>query len=54
MVCFVNPADPSFAILEKDSKAVIYTIWFPGLFVVGGLGMAVQALRKKSGTPKAA
>ena len=46
-VCFVNPADPSFAILEKDSKAVIYTIWFPGLFVVGGLGMAVQALRKK-------
>jgi hypothetical protein len=47
-VCFVNPADPSFAILEKDSKAVIYTIWFPGLFVVGGLGMAVQALRKKS------
>lgn len=53
-VCYVRPDDPSFAILEKDSKAVIYTIWFPGLFVVAGLGMAVQALRKKSGPAKAA
>ena len=45
-VCFVNPADPADAILEKESKAVGYTIWFPALFVVGGLGMAVQAVRK--------
>lgn len=52
-ICFVNPADPSFAILEKDSKAVIYTIWFPGLFVIGGLGIAIQALRRKGGAAKA-
>lgn len=44
--CFVNPVDPAIAILEKDSKAVGYTIWFPALFVIGGIGMAVQALRK--------
>lgn len=46
-VCYVNPGDPGFAILEKDSKAVGYTIWFPALFVVGGLGMAIQALRRR-------
>ena len=45
-VCYVNPEDPSFAILEKDSRAVVYTIWFPGLFVVAGLGMVVQAIRR--------
>lgn len=41
--CYVNPEDPAFAVLEKDSKAALYSIWFPGLFVVGGLGIAVSA-----------
>lgn len=43
--CFVNPAKPSQAILSHDSKAGGYSIWFPMLFVVGGLGITVSALR---------
>lgn len=46
-VCYVNPEEPSTAVLKKDSKASIYSIWFPGLFVLGGLGMVVSALRKR-------
>ncbi len=44
--CRVNPADPDFAVLEPDSKAPLYAIWFPALFVVGGLGIAWRALRR--------
>lgn len=44
-LCYVNPAEPSQAILEHDSKAAGYSIWFPMLFVVGGLGIAVSSLR---------
>lgn len=43
--CFVNPADPAFAILQHDTRAALYSIWFPLLFVVGGLRMAWAALR---------
>lgn len=43
-VCHVNPADPTFAILEPDSLAPLYSIWFPGLFVLGGLVMAARAV----------
>ena len=43
---WVNPDKPSFAILEHESRAVIYTIWFPGLFVVAGIGIAVTAVVK--------
>jgi Protein of unknown function (DUF3592) len=46
-VCYVNPADPDFAILQRDTKAALYTIWFPGLFIVGGLGMTIAAIRRK-------
>ncbi len=46
-ICHVNPDDPSHAVLELESLAVGYTIWFPGLFVVGGLGMAWRALRRQ-------
>lgn len=42
-LCFVNPSDPAFAILEPDSMAPLYSIWFPGLFVLGGVVMAVRA-----------
>ncbi|MGJ8654954.1 MAG: DUF3592 domain-containing protein [Akkermansiaceae bacterium] len=44
-VCFVNPEAPSQAILEHDSKAGGYSIWFPMLFVVGGLGITFSSLR---------
>lgn len=45
--CLVNPAEPSIAVLKPDSLAPGYSIWFPGLFVVGGLGIAVRALRQR-------
>ena len=46
VTCHVNPAQPDFAILEPDSRAALYSIWFPLLFVVGGAGMIVSAFRK--------
>lgn len=46
--CYVNPDDPAFAILKQDSRAPLYAIWFPLLFVVGGLRMAWAALRRKA------
>lgn len=44
--CHVNPADPHQAVLEVESKAPGYSLWFPGLFVVGGLGIIVGAWRR--------
>jgi hypothetical protein len=44
--CRVNPADPSVAVLEPESKAPGYSLWFPLIFVVGGLGVAAGAWRK--------
>lgn len=44
-VCFVNPERPDQAVLERDTKASIYSLWFPALFVVGGLGIALSGLR---------
>ena len=50
-VCFVNPelpADPSKprqAILAHDSKAAGYSIWFPALFSIGGIGIMAGAVR---------
>jgi hypothetical protein len=49
--CFVDPANPDFSVLKPDSKAPGYSIWFPALFVVGGLGITFRALtvgRRKS------
>lgn len=43
-VCYVDPADPSMAVLERDSRGALYSIWFPWLFVIGGLVMAGSAL----------
>jgi hypothetical protein len=43
----VNPENPSEAVLLKDSKAAAYSMWFPGLFVVAGLGIAAGALRRR-------
>lgn len=45
-ICYVNPAEPTFAILQPDSMAPLYSIWFPGVFVLGGLVMATRAAMK--------
>ena len=45
--CYVDPADPSSAVLKLDSKAPGYSLWFPLIFVVGGLGVIGGALRSE-------
>jgi hypothetical protein len=47
-LCHVNPANPDFAVLKTDSLAPGYSIWFPGLFVVGGLGITFRAAFPKA------
>jgi hypothetical protein len=44
--CRVNPADPVDAVLEHQTEAAIYTLWWPLLFAVGGAGIAWSALRR--------
>jgi hypothetical protein len=46
VTCFVNPAQPEVAVLKHDTRAALYSIWFPLLFVVGGLRIAWGALRR--------
>ena len=41
--CRVNPRDPDFSVLKPDSLAPGYSIWFPSLFVIGGLGITLRA-----------
>ena len=43
--CYVNPKDPSSAVLKRDSKAPGYSLWFPLIFIVGGIGMMIGAVR---------
>ena len=45
--CHVNPDDPLVAVLELDSLAPLYSIWFPSLFVIGGLGILITAIRPR-------
>lgn len=45
--CYVNPAKPDEAVLQHSTRAALYSIWFPLLFVVGGLKMAWDALFKR-------
>ena len=47
-VCYVNPEDPDFAVLRKESKAGLYSIWFPCLFIVGGAGMILTAILRRA------
>lgn len=42
--CRVDPANPDFAVLKPDSLAPGYSIWFPALFVIGGLGISIRAI----------
>lgn len=46
-ICYVNPQAPDEAVLEHASRAALYSIWFPLLFVVGGVGMVWGILRQK-------
>ncbi len=48
-VCHVNPDNPEEAILRHGSRAALYSIWFPLLFVAGGIGMTWNALRRGTG-----
>lgn len=41
---WVNPADADDSVLIRDKRTAIYSIWFPFLFVVGGLGIALSSL----------
>jgi Protein of unknown function (DUF3592) len=43
--CWVQPEEPAMAILRHDTRAPLYSIWFPLLFVIGGLRMAWAAWR---------
>lgn len=51
-VCHVDPANPAFAILKPDSLAPGYAIWFPGLFVIGGLGIVWRAATNRPSRPR--
>lgn len=46
VVAFVNPEKPEEVLLEHETKAPGYSIWFPGLFFVGGVGVFLRALFK--------
>lgn len=37
--CWINPTQPEQAILRLDSQAAGYSLWFPALFIVGGIGI---------------
>ena len=48
--CRVDPSSPDFAVLKPDSLAPGYSIWFPALFVIGGLGISIRAAVGKRAT----
>lgn len=50
--CRVDPDRPEFAVLKPDSLAPGYSIWFPGLFLVAGIGITVGAFRKAVSHPR--
>lgn len=47
-LCWVNPKNPTMAVLKPDSRAAGYSSWFPALFFLGGVGMVVGAWKKSS------
>ncbi|MFM2297956.1 MAG: hypothetical protein RL117_1663 [Verrucomicrobiota bacterium] len=47
--CWVNPRQPEIAVLTIDSRAAGYSLWFPGLFFLGGVGMIWGAWRRPRG-----
>ncbi len=51
LVCRVNPHQPEVAVLKVDSQAAGYSLWFPGLFFIGGLGMMIGAWKRPRQKP---
>ena len=49
---WVNPANPAEAVLIRDKRTAIYSIWFPCLFVIGGLGIAASSLARNLSSPR--
>lgn len=47
--CWVDPENPDTAVLKHGTLAPLYSIWFPGLFVVAGVGIALASLRRAAG-----
>ncbi len=47
-ICHVNPSNPERVVLKNDSLAPGYSIWFPALFVVGGLGITFRAAIRRA------
>lgn len=45
-LCRVNPENPERAVLRVESRAPGYSIWFPALIGVGGIGVVVGAWRR--------
>lgn len=43
-VCYVNPEAPDQAVLQKDTKAALYSLWLPGLIMIGGCGILGSAI----------
>ena len=43
VTCSVSPDDPGLAVLKVDSRGPGYSLWFPLLFVAGGIGIVVGA-----------
>lgn len=50
--CRIDPSNADFAVLKPDSLAPGYSIWFPALFVVGGLGISWRAMGFKKSKPR--
>lgn len=46
LAAFVNPNDPTEVLIEHETKAPGYSIWFPALFLLGGLVVFFRALLK--------
>lgn len=42
--CYLQPEQPEVAVLEPQSKAALYSIWYPALFALGGLGVIFGSL----------
>ena len=47
LACYVNSVTPSESVLILGTQAALYSIWFPLLFVAGGVGMLLGLAKKK-------
>jgi len=51
-VCFIDPQRPASSVLVRDGTHVIYSVWFPAVFVVGGIGIAAGSVHRYFRHPK--